>query len=499
MFKKIIVAVSLLALVNVLYGCTKTVRVLPNEGIPSGGKIVAVVMPDGQRTAFDRYGGTYDKDTGYITGTGVTGEVLRIKLDDILYLQVKKADPARSLLATVGVLAIAAAVTLVIVALTKESCPFVYSWNGESFVFDAEPLGGAICEGLRRVESSRLDHIRPDDGQYRLLVQNEVKEIQYLDRIQLQIVDHPIKQQVAPDQYNQLYSIGEVHAPVVAVNETGMDLTPFVSASDGVAWQSKMPVSLPAELERERHHHTYKFLMPPNTDRARLVYNIGTTLWGSNMIRETLQLRGTAAGAWYEAIQARGPEYQQMQAFLTREEIWHLGVVVDGSEGPVNQGYIRGAGPLAIEDRVMELDLSRVEGDTLTIEVTPPFGFWIIDNVGIQYDYVAEPVVTEVALSDAVNHQGESITESLTAIDSSYYVMHEVGDWCELVFDVPPPADGTTRTVFLESAGYYEIQFDEMNPPQVELLTELGMVPGASVRYAFDRYLEFVKTLTVAN
>ena len=62
----------------------------------------------------------------------------------------------------------------IIVALTKESCPFVYSWDGKRYVFDAEPYGGAIARVLERDDYPELEHLKPHHGEYRLLITNEV-------------------------------------------------------------------------------------------------------------------------------------------------------------------------------------------------------------------------------------------------------------------------------------------------------------------------------------
>ena len=500
MLRRCAVAIAILALLNSLITCTKTVRVAPEEGVGASGKIIAVIQPDGKRIAFDAEGGTYKPDESSIVGTDVYGDPVKIPMDDILYLQIKKADPSKTFLATVGVLAAAAAVTLVVIAATKESCPFVYSWDGQEYVLDAEPLGGAICLGMCRSESSRLDHLRPVDGEYRLMVRNEVKEHQYLDQLRLQVVDHPSEFQVTPDSLNHLYYVSRPQGPVACFDESGADLTPFVSATDGISWQSKMPVRSPAELPCERHHHTYKFVRPEFATRARLVYNIGSTLWGSNMIRETLQLRGTAAELWYEEIRKHGPAYDQLQYFLNRDELWHLKVMCQEADSLACLGTIRGAGPLTVEDRVLDIDLSRVVGDTVTIHLNLPYGFWVIDYIGMQFDITERPEVITVPLKTAVNHQEHDVALALSENDGTYYMMPEVGDWCQLVFEAPPPpADNSSRTVFLESSGYYQIQFDTIGPPNVELLKQLGETPGATVHYSFEKYLEFVDDLMASN
>ena len=95
-------------------------------------------------------------------------EVVSIPLAEVESVQFRKTDPAMSFLASVGVAGGVLLGGLLILALTKESCPFIYSYDGESYVFDAEPYGGATSEGLKRTEWCRLEHLKEVRGEYRI-------------------------------------------------------------------------------------------------------------------------------------------------------------------------------------------------------------------------------------------------------------------------------------------------------------------------------------------
>jgi hypothetical protein len=77
-----------------------------------------------------------------------------------------------------------------VVAATKQSCPFVYSWDGSQYVFDAEPYGGAITRGLEKDDFTQLEQLREQDGLYRLKMVNEVDETQLTNLTELWVVDH---------------------------------------------------------------------------------------------------------------------------------------------------------------------------------------------------------------------------------------------------------------------------------------------------------------------
>ncbi len=82
------------------------------------------------------------------------------------------------------------------------SCPMIFTWNGTAFRFITDvlgvaPLGASAGDG----EFFPVDHdeyvqvpgaaLVPVDGQYRVRITEELREVSYLDEVQLIAVDHP--------------------------------------------------------------------------------------------------------------------------------------------------------------------------------------------------------------------------------------------------------------------------------------------------------------------
>ena len=170
---------------------TKTVRVDPSAvKEPGKEKIVGVTTADGQDVRFDPIGATLRDNT---IQASVNGAPYQITLDRVqrFWIERKETSKARTIGLVAGV-TVGAFVAFVAIALaTKQSCPFIYSWNGSEYVFDAEPYGGAVTRGLERDDYSELENLRAENGLYRLMVTNEVPETQYTNLMELQVVDHP--------------------------------------------------------------------------------------------------------------------------------------------------------------------------------------------------------------------------------------------------------------------------------------------------------------------
>ncbi len=454
-------------------------------------QLITEVVGDNFAVTFDENGGKFERGWQGISGVTEAGKPVDLNLDDILYARVRKTDVALSLAAVVGVIVIGIGVAFVIAIALKESCPFVYSFDGEKYNFDAEPLGGAICPGLKKTDFSRLEYLKPVDGKYLLMVRNEVEETQYIDEMKLLVVDHPKNSEVMPDLMGNICMVEKPIAPLSVKDEEGKDLMKFMKSRDDITWQTHLPKDDSFRSRSLRHQLTFEFPKPPNAKTAKLLVNAGTALWGSNMIREMLQLRGNRVDNWYRGVNQWGPELAELIQFMEKEELYLLKIYVQEEDAWVQHGYIPGGGPLITEDRAIALDLSKVSGDKLEIRLNPPMGFWSIDYLGIEYDNNPIPQVTEVPLAKAEDQRGNNISVILSAMDNKYLELPKVGDWAKVNFDAPPPEKGNERTVFLKTSGYYEIHIAKDQPEQTQLIRQLLTTPGLIVEYAMDEYLKW--------
>ncbi|MEL6430636.1 MAG: FG-GAP-like repeat-containing protein [Planctomycetota bacterium] len=133
------------------------------------------------------------------------------------------------------------------------SCPFLYTWNGAEFVFISDvlgitPLGLPMAPGMLVPPDHdeyvlvRGDQLRPDaDGDLVLQFTEELREVTYLDRARLDVVDHPVGTAVYPNERFKFPPFPEAHTHVVektasvrrATGSDGADWTAELQALDG--------------------------------------------------------------------------------------------------------------------------------------------------------------------------------------------------------------------------------------------------------------------------
>ena len=130
------------------------------------------------------------------------------------------------------------------------SCPFLYVWDGEKFVFLTDvlgvaPLGELLPDGSRMKpypeEFVRLPQgLRDQNGMYVFQVTDELREVDYVDQLRMVAVDHPADEEIYSNEiFTSSPSSPALHAvrgkrfPVAAVDDKANDVLPLLRDVDG--------------------------------------------------------------------------------------------------------------------------------------------------------------------------------------------------------------------------------------------------------------------------
>lgn len=132
------------------------------------------------------------------------------------------------------------------------SCPYLYTWDGEKFVFATDllwnaPLGLQFAEGVfaqpREWEYLKIPgtQVAAKDGHYLLQLTEELWEAAYFDQVRLIAIDHPAEasiysnEKVGPAEIAE-YKVHTVRHPLpprAARNHHGRDLLAEIALPDG--------------------------------------------------------------------------------------------------------------------------------------------------------------------------------------------------------------------------------------------------------------------------
>jgi hypothetical protein len=451
------------------------------------GRIVIIETTDGKTYIPERI---IKEDKNQIV-IGSASPSVSVPLKDIEFVRVKKTNLGLTLLVDLGSVFLTVAGISYIIALTKESCPFIYSFNGDRYIFDAEPFGGAICEGLKRTECYSLEEIREIDGRYHILVTNEVDETQYTDELKLVVVDHAPGIRIVSDALGAMHTVSSPLPPRRAVDGKGRDLLPIVEISDWKFWLSRAMELSQDSTAPAKEELTFEFQKPERAKTARLIFNGCTTLWGSQMLKRLLDLYGNTVQEWYQDVNNHGPALTKAMFMDVREELYQLHIRVETPRGWTSRGLIQGGGPLMSEERLYSFDIGDIPGDTLRIKLTPASTYWMINSLAVDYSEDQPLVVNVAAPLEARDGIGRDVRGFLLAEDGRYLSMPRTGDKIGVSFPSPPRPEGTQRSVFIKAGGYYDIHLEARAAPQTEIIQKMFAEPGYVTRYAIREYLKW--------
>jgi hypothetical protein len=451
---------------------------------PAAEVIVGITTKAGAEVAFDRPGATLHQ--GVVDGS-VKQAPYSIPIADVqrVWVERRVASTWRTVGLSVGIAVVA---IVGIIAATKQSCPFVYSWDGQQYVFDAEPYGGAITQGLERDDYSELEHLREQDGWYRLLLTNEVDETQHTNLMELLVVDHPPGSHVVSDEAGHPQAYTQIQPLLAARDLAGNDLLPWLRDKDRRIWE---PDAVPVRDGTLREELILTFPKPEAASQANLIANVATGLWGSFMIKKMVELHGRETKTWLAALDRNPQAARTLHAWAEREGTYRLPIEVEEPTGWTIRGMLPSGGPLLAPERVIALDVSRARGRELRIRLRPPVGFWAFNSFAVAYG-AGQPVrVDRVGASAATSSDGRDILQDLAANDDHYYVMPSTTDRAEIAFKAPRKTPGMQRSVFLHTRGWYELHLRNDGEPDEQAITNLMTVPNAAAQFAALRYAEW--------
>ena len=361
-----------------------------------------------------------------------------------------------------GVAAGAFGVLVIIVALTKSSCPFVYAYDGNDYLFSGEIFSGATQPGLERDDYMLLPGIVSSEGTYSLSLTNEVHEIQSVNLASLLVVDHPADLSVLIDKTGQIQTYHNPTVPVTAENNTGRDILGLIGKKDSVYFSGN-----PQDVGKDGIETiVMKFLKPYDCKSAKLVIRAKNSFWLDVLFTKFHSMFGEKYNTFSDKQESASTG--KLNKFLLDQNI-PLSVYIEKEGKWQSAGYYNIAGPMAMRDDVLPVDLAGISSDTVKIKLETGFLFWEVDYAGMDFSKTEKVFQADLAAASALDRNGADVIDLIRSKDKNYMVLKEVGDEVMLDFN-EPSIQNSSRSVFLHTSGYYKILRDQTGPPDKQAL-----------------------------
>jgi hypothetical protein len=371
------------------------------------------------------------------------------------------------------------AVFALIVALFKSSCPFIYVFDGEGYTFSGEIFSGATQPGLERHDYLMLKNIKPFEEKYLLKVTNEIREIQHINLLELMVIDHPENTQVLIDKYGQPQTFTNPSPPIIAKNSDGTDILHIISKKDSLVYHGDSEANENPSLSLA----DLTFEKPTEAKQAKLIIRAKNSFWLEHVYKSFHDMFGRKYNKFDKAVDKISTDKQKdwimdqnlpLTVYLHKDGTW------------IKQDYFEIAGPMAMKDDILPIDLEGLEGNTVNLRLETGFLFWEIDYVAMDFTENVSVKITPVSVETAVDEKEKDVSREISANDNLYYIQPEVGNEATLTFPVPEFRD-ETRTVILHSKGFYKIIRENTGKPDRATLKTFRQ-PGRLPQYSKELY-----------
>ncbi len=339
-------------------------------------------------------------------------------------------------------------VLLIIVILTKSSCPFIYSFNGTNYIFSGEIFSGATRPGLERDDYLSLPSLVSSDQLYKIKITNEVHEIQNINLTELLVFDHPENKSVIIDKYGIPSYINNPVTPIEAVDSGNKDLLQDLSGKDTLIFTGTGSAIGKAGIQEIE----LKFKNPEKSEMAKLIIRAKNSFWLDGLISKIHILFGDRYEK-YSSKQDKTPG-KKLREWQLKQNI-PLSVFIEKNGEWEFVDYFNIAGPMALRDDVLSLNLKGIDSDTIKIKLVTGFLFWEIDYTAMDFSKaeIVKPIT--IPVKSAIDNYKTDIRDLLSDSDDKYYVQKVTGDEALLTFDAAQQSNN--RSVFLHTRGYYKI------------------------------------------
>ena len=373
--------------------------------------------------------------------------------------------------------------------LLKESCPFIYTWDGENYQFAGEIYSGSIHKPLERNDYLKLPTY-PGQQSYKLKITNEVKEIQHTNLLELLVIDHPVNTDVLVDKYGKITTMGQPVAPVKASNLAGEEITKLISSKDNLFYQSN---SKDKDLPL-KDGVILTFPNQANSKSAKLAIHAKNSIVLDYMLGQFHKMFGSAYQG-YAKKQEKSSGDEMRKWSLDQGIPLSLYVERDGKWDFVD--YYNIAGPMKFKEDVLSIPLNGKETNPLKVKLEFGNFLWEIDYAAVDYSGDQKVTSYTIPAKTAINEEQKDVVGLLNKDDGKYYTQPTMDNMAEVTFDLPASTD-TSRTVILHSKGWYEILLNPVGKPDINKLKSFKQ-PGQFNRFVNEQLKKMEQQISQAQ
>jgi hypothetical protein len=400
---------------------------------------------------------------------------------------------------TIGtVIGVSLAVLLISAALTPStpdppptpvasSCPYISSFDGGAYQLQGEIYSAAVYPSMQRDDYLPLQ-MQPFNGDYRIKISNELKEIQHTDFADIIVAEHSKDVKMLIDPTGKLHSIASLQPPVSAMLNGKIDVRQQIAYQDNTSCIFKDDNGA-----RPSEDLFVTFKNDLKNTRGKLILSARTSNWLNYLYGEFSKGFGSYYNQW-DKEQEKKPA-SELEQWVNEQHI-PLTIAVKTASGWKEIQQVRSIGPLLNRDIVIPFEMPANE--LAEFKISGGYLFWELDYAAIDYSADADFTIHTIKPYEAINEKGKNVLAEIINADHQYLQQPDIGDSTILKYKSISAKEGMVQTTFLHSSGYYKRIRNYVGKPEVAFLKSFTQ-PGAMAAFSRQKYLEAWNNIATAK
>ena len=324
-----------------------------------------------------------------------------------------------------------------------DSCPFVYSYDGDDYHFDHEAYTFSNLPQKEATSYGVMENLKPSNGGLNLLLSEEMDETSYTNYMKLYKVSHPQGTSLMVDAEGNPHTIRSLKPPMKCAGRYGNDCLVTLANKDGNYWSYDLTNADSGTLDDMYDSILLEF-PAPKSDFVKLVGMGKESQLLSFAWSQILELVGRDGLAQLVNPSIKDAEpLSQLDIFLERNGKMHFYVW--------DNGWKEQAARYLDSERWMDfvIPLKVKPGQPIKVKIENiKAGFWL-DYLAMDYSTDEQVSLKELRLKKALQ-SGEDVTSRIAYNDGSY-LTQVPGDEALITFS-DSQGEGT---YVIEIGGYF--------------------------------------------
>jgi hypothetical protein len=333
----------------------------------------------------------------------------------------------------------------------SDSCPFVYSYDGEKWNFEHEAFPFSVIKPAEERTYDRLKYLKEVNGSYYLRIREELTEVSFIDDFKFYLVDHEKEGFVMPSLDGSVHVIQNLEEPISCFDKKNNNCLREVVGVDDLSYKDDFSL---IDIEDKSTYQDWiilDFEKPEDATFVKLFLNVKKQQVISDMW--SFYLKNIGENYWNSWQNLLGSDslsslFKNMLSNIIdlRVEVW------DGDEW-VSQGYIK-AGLDTLDDFLITVDISEVDSESLKVRLISTKGFYEIFYVAADYSDDGEMKVSLIEPEYVIFNDEVDVGLKLGVEDENYLTLVK-GDYVDLKYDLPVEHEDWQRDSYISIKGYY--------------------------------------------